>query len=72
MSQVEAFAGTAVVDEIEHYVSGRSVCVHEAIWRILKFDLHEQRPNVSRLDLHLPRQQVVFFREDPEEGGVRT
>jgi hypothetical protein len=32
----------AVFDEIQEFVSGRSVCAHEAAWRLMGYNLQEQ------------------------------
>ncbi|SAL96239.1 hypothetical protein, partial, partial [Absidia glauca] len=57
------------VNEIEDFQNARYIGPCEAIWRILKYQVHLHTPPVSRLDLHLPEEQMVRFREDssPEE-----
>jgi hypothetical protein len=37
----------------------------EAAWRLLSFSLHREQPNVVRLAVHLPDQQMVVFNPDP-------
>ena len=41
----------------------------EATWRIFQFSVHEQVPNVVRLQIHLPGQHFVVF--DPDEAPER-
>lgn len=35
-------------DEITRYLNGRYISSSEAMWRILKFDIHERYPAVSK------------------------
>ncbi|GJZ87926.1 DNA helicase [Tanacetum coccineum] len=51
------------VDEIQNYVEDRFVCPHEAIWRILKFDIHSREPAVQMLSVHLKDMQRITFRD---------
>lgn len=51
------------VDEIERYVEGRYISTSEAVWRAMKFDLHDNSPSVVRLHVHLPGENVVTFDE---------
>nr|GEX23813.1 DNA helicase [Tanacetum cinerariifolium] len=51
------------VDEIQNYVEGQFVCPHEAIWRILKFDIHSREPAVQMLSIHLKDMQRITFRD---------
>ena len=57
----------AVFDEIEDFVSGRSVCAHEAAWRLLGFNLQEQLPNTYPLCLHLPGEQTVHLPAEDQQ-----
>jgi hypothetical protein len=52
---------SVAVDEIEAYLSGRLLTASEAVWRLLGLKLHREFPNVVRLDVHLPEQQMVVF-----------
>ena len=52
-------------DEIQRHIDSRFIGASEAAWRIFQFSLHEQWPNVVRLDIHLPGQHLVTF--DPDE-----
>jgi DNA replication protein DnaC len=52
-------------NEIQRYLDGRYISASEAAHRIFEFDMHDQVPNVVRLQVHLPGQHLVIF--DPEE-----
>jgi PIF1-like helicase len=56
-------------DEIKTHVAGRYLSPPEAAWHIYKFRSHEEYPAVTRLAVHLPDEQPVYFDEDatPEE-----
>jgi len=56
-----------VFDEIEDFVSGRSVCVHEAAWRLMGFNLQEQLPNTYTLCLHLPVEKTVHLPAEDQQ-----
>lgn len=45
-------------DEIKQYLDARYVGSIEACWRIFRFAMHKEWPNVVRLQVHLPNQQV--------------
>ena len=49
-------------DEILRYVNGRYVSSGEALWRIFEFKIHEHRPNVVRLPVHLENGHRVYIR----------
>jgi len=59
-------------DEIKKYLDYRYVFASEAMWRIFKFDMHEQFPIVVRLQYHLPNQQMVLFDDDDDVREVAT
>jgi hypothetical protein len=42
----------------------------EAVWRIFKFDMHEQYPAIEHLQYHLPNQQMVLFDNDDDVQEV--
>ncbi|KAK1377287.1 hypothetical protein POM88_033480 [Heracleum sosnowskyi] len=50
------------LDEVKHYLDGRYVCVSEAAWRILGFDIHYRFPSVERLPVHVPGGKTVSFK----------
>ncbi|GJW37723.1 DNA helicase [Tanacetum coccineum] len=51
------------IDEIQNYLEGHFVCPQEAIWRILKFDIHYREPAVQMLYVHLEDMQKINFRD---------
>ncbi|SAM01481.1 hypothetical protein [Absidia glauca] len=51
------------INEIDDYQNARYIGPCEAIWRILKYQVHLHTPPVFRLDLHLPGEQLVRFEE---------
>lgn len=51
-------------DEIKQYISGRWVGACQALWEIFSFKVHEEKPAVVRLAVHLPNQQSVIFNAD--------
>ena len=51
-------------NEILDYVDGRYVSAPEAVWRIFGFPMHKQSHSITRLDVHLPDEQAVYF--DPD------
>jgi hypothetical protein len=56
-------------DEIAKFLDSRYISASEAIWRILKFDLHQRDPNVVRLPVHLDSHNIVYYNpEEPEEA----
>lgn len=52
-----------VHDEIKRYLESRYASAPESIWRIYGFKMHEEKPSVIRLDLHLSGYYKVNFRE---------
>ena len=57
-------------DEIESYVEARYVGPCEAAWRLFQFPLSGMSHTVIRLDVHLPDEQSVIFREGEEETAL--
>jgi hypothetical protein len=58
-------------DEITDHIDGRYIASPEATWRILHFSLHDQIPNVIRLQVHLPGQHMVVFDPDDDPSIVQ-
>lgn len=52
-------------DEIKQYIDARYIGTPEAMWHIMEFAMHEERPTVYRLPVHLEDEQMVYF--DPED-----
>lgn len=57
-------------DEITEYIDGRYISPPEAAWRIFHFDMHDQLPNVVRLQIHLPGQHMVRFNPNDDAATV--
>jgi hypothetical protein len=51
------------VDEIKRWYDCRYLSPSEAVWRTLKFDIHQKFPAVIRLSIHLENQQVVTYKD---------
>lgn len=69
-SKVNNEADELVYNEVDNYLNGRYVGSVEAAWRICEYEMHFQTHHVERLDLHLPSQQTIFFREGNEEEAI--
>ncbi|KEP45929.1 putative ATP-dependent DNA helicase PIF1 [Rhizoctonia solani 123E] len=50
-------------DEISAHLDARWISPYEALWRLFKFTMHAEVPNIVRLQVHLPNQQSVSFRQ---------
>src|SRR6202789_4502128 len=48
-------------DEVKLYLDSRYISACEAIWRLYQFQMHEESPNVVRLQIHLPQQQMITW-----------
>ena len=48
-------------DEIRRFLQGRYVSSSEAFWRLFGFAMHAAAPNIVRLQVRLPSQNLVFF-----------
>ena len=59
-------------DEIKRYLDGRYFSASEAAWRILQFPIHEQHPNVVRLQVHLPKQHAVLFDQNDSPEAIHA
>ena len=51
-------------DEIDKYLQGRYIGPTEAFARIFEYKMHEEKPTVNTLALHLPNEQVVYYPEN--------
>jgi hypothetical protein len=56
----------AVDDEIKFYLDARYISASEASWRIFHYRLHNEKPDVIQLCIHLPGQHRVLFRDDEQ------
>jgi len=57
-------------DEITSHLDVRHVSAPEACWRIFKFALSDRSHATSRLAVHLPCSQAVFFQPGNEQQAV--
>ncbi|KAJ2921310.1 hypothetical protein H1R20_g15783, partial [Candolleomyces eurysporus] len=57
-------------NEVKTYIDGRYISATDAVWRIFHFPIHEQHPPVVRLQIHLPGEQNVVYRDDQEINEV--
>ncbi|GBM54109.1 hypothetical protein AVEN_247719-1 [Araneus ventricosus] len=57
-------ATTGVNDEIAWYQMGRYMNSNEAVWRILRFLIHDRYPTVVHLSVHIEKGQRVYFTSD--------
>jgi hypothetical protein len=48
-------------DEVQRFKYGRYIGPPDAAWRIFHYNIHEQIPNVVRLQVHLPNHHMVIF-----------
>ncbi|XP_054287893.1 uncharacterized protein LOC129003620 [Macrosteles quadrilineatus] len=51
-------------DEVTIYQTGRYLSSNEAAWRIFGFPVHERKPTVTHLSVHLENGQRVYFNEE--------
>ena len=58
-------------DEIKRHLHGRYIGPPEAIWRLFAYHMHEEKPPVTHLALHLPGQQPIYFSEHADIDRMR-
>ena len=46
-----------IADEIKQYLDACYVGVYEAVWRLMRHEIHHQEPAVVDLSVHLPDEQ---------------
>ena len=51
-------------NEVKEFQDLRSFGASEATWRIFEFQMSKRYPAITRLPVHLPKEQPVFFNED--------
>ncbi|XP_057310222.1 uncharacterized protein LOC130648202 [Hydractinia symbiolongicarpus] len=49
--------------EVTTFLDARYVSAPEATWRLCEFPMHTQSHSITRLPVHLPNYQQVFFRK---------
>ena len=52
------------MDEIKSYIDTRYVSTFEAIWRIFKFNMYEEKPHIQRLQVDLLEEDIVAFNDN--------
>ena len=57
-------------NEVRIHLDSRYVSACEGVWRLLAFKMHEEWPNVYRLQLHLEGEHNVTFREESTTAEV--
>lgn len=57
-------------DEIKQYLDARYVSAPEACWRIFRYDMHQEQPNVVRLGIHLEHEHSVVFNEEEDLNDI--
>ncbi|XP_022040020.1 uncharacterized protein LOC110942554 [Helianthus annuus] len=62
--QVDQSEPGIVINEIKRFQDARYISPPEAMWRIFSFSLSQIFPAVLALQLHLPNNQMVRFRDD--------
>ena len=62
--------GSVEHNEVNHFVDTRYVSSYEGMWRLLENIMHDRSHAVTKLQIHLPNQQLVYFEEGNEEEAV--
>ena len=57
-------------DEVTNHLDARYLSAPEACWRLFEYELHRHSHTIIRLPVHLPEQQMVYFREGQEQNAV--
>ena len=63
-----------VTDEIKQYLVAHHVGAYEAIWRLMRHEIHHQQPAVVDLSVHLQNEQLVLFDDEalPKDVIIRA
>eukprot|EP00794_Sanderia_malayensis_P021048 gene21048-biopygen14617 len=68
----EANAGHDIVhDEIHQYPKSRYVGPHQAVYKLMQYEMHDKSHTIIQLAIHLPHQQPLCF-TDPEQAAQRN
>ena len=59
-------------DEIQQFSDGRITSAAEAMWNVLRFEMHSQLPTVVRLGCNLPCDPVVIFDPTATDEAILT
>eukprot|EP00794_Sanderia_malayensis_P011640 gene11640-biopygen9314 len=60
-----------VHDEIRQYMNSRYVGPHQAVYKLMQYEMHDKSHTIIRLAIHLPHQQPVYFTH-PEQAAQRN
>ena len=52
------------IDEILENLGSHYIGPLEVFWHIAEFSMHEEKPSVCNLPVHLPDQQTIYFNDD--------
>lgn len=67
-----ATAEVAGVDEIIQHLNGCYIGPAEGAWNLMEFPVHEEYSLVQKLTIHLPNQQVVYFKPSMTEEEIQN
>ncbi|XP_021960166.1 uncharacterized protein LOC110856033 [Folsomia candida] len=59
-------------DEVKSFLDARYISPPEAAWRLFGYRMHQQTHTVSRLQVHLPNEQMIVFQKDSIPSAVRN
>jgi hypothetical protein len=48
-------------DKVSEFRDSQYIAASEAAWRLFRFPIHSQQPNVIQLQVHLPGQHLTVF-----------
>eukprot|EP00794_Sanderia_malayensis_P000981 gene981-biopygen234 len=60
-----------VHDEIRQYLNSRYVGPHQAMYKLMRYEMYDKSHTIVRLAIHLPDQQAVYF-TDPDQAAHRN
>ena len=58
------------IDEILEHIGSRYIGPSEAFWHIAEFPMHEEKPSVYCLPVHLQDQQTIYFGDEDDLDEV--
>src|SRR6185369_16986527 len=59
-------------NEISLYLDARYISASEATWRIFHYRLHNEKPDIIQLSVHLPGQHRVLFQGNERLEDILT
>ncbi|CEP14371.1 hypothetical protein [Parasitella parasitica] len=51
-------------DEVKNFLDARYVSASEVCWRLLGYPMHKEFSSCQRLDVHLPNEQRIYYKEN--------